>query len=250
MRRLAALGGALAWCASAAPAGAASRVACVGDSITAGSGNSGVNVYPTALAGLLGAAFEVKNFGDAGTTLIKMPGAGQSYWATPAFKASQSYAPDVVLVMLGTNDSKAANWRGGNNTYEADYRALIAVYAALASKPKIYVLSPPPLFTTRSTLNPMVVADAIPAVLRRLVADTGVGFIDVQAAFMPAPKTYFGAGDGIDIGDGTHPNRAGAELIAATVAKVLGGAPVDAGAPPDAPPADAVLGAAAAGDPR
>jgi lysophospholipase L1-like esterase len=247
LRRLAALAlASLAGLAFLPDAGAATRVACVGDSTTAGSGNSGVNIYPPLLARILGAGFEVKNFGDAGTTLMKKPGAGGSYWDTPAFKASQSYAPDVVLIMLGTNDSKAANWRGGNNSFEADYRALIATYAALASKPAIYALTPLPLFTTRSTLDPAVVANDIPAILRKVVADTGARLIDMQAAFLPDPKKYFGAGDGVDIGDGTHPNKAGAERIAVTVASVLTTAEApDAGiAPADAPPAaDAALAA-------
>jgi lysophospholipase L1-like esterase len=243
MRRLAALAIAVAGLVRAPGAEGAVRVACVGDSTTSGSGNSGVNVYTAPLGRLLGATYDVKNFGAAGTTLIKTPGAGSSYWGTPAFKASQAYGPDIVLIMLGTNDSKAANWRGGNNTYEADYRALIAVYAGLPSKPTIYALTPPPLFTMRSTLDPAVVGKDVPAILRRVAADAGIGFIDVQAAFLPDPKKYFGAGDGIDIGDGTHPNAAGADLIAATVARALTDTP-DAGAvTADAAPGDAPPGA-------
>jgi len=66
-------------------------------------------------------------------TAMKLP-ASTSYWTTPAFGNSKAFAPAVVVIMLGTNDSKTAIWKGGNNSYEADYRSLLATYAALPSK--------------------------------------------------------------------------------------------------------------------
>src|SRR5882757_6805569 len=52
---------------------AAINVACVGDSITYGSGASdpATKSYPAVLAGLLGGGYAVGNFGHGGTTLLK-----------------------------------------------------------------------------------------------------------------------------------------------------------------------------------
>ena len=112
----------------------------MGDSITAGVGSTGGNNYPTVLGRMLGAGYEVGNFGDSGSTALKLP-ASTSYWITPAYGNSKTFAPQVVVIMLGTNDSKTNNWKAGNNAFEADYRALLAVYAALPGKPRIYASS-------------------------------------------------------------------------------------------------------------
>jgi lysophospholipase L1-like esterase len=214
------LAGVLALAVTSGPAVAATRVACVGDSITAGIGTTGGNAYPAVLGRMLGGAYEVGNFGDSGSTAMKVP-ASTSYWTTPAFGNSKTFAPAVVVIMLGTNDSKTAIWKGGNNSYEADYRSLLATYAALPSKPRLYVSLPPPALTTNFTISGPVIMNQILPILRRVAADTGATIIDVNGAFQPDPRKYFGPGSGTDIGDGIHPNNAGAEAIARAVWRQL-----------------------------
>jgi lysophospholipase L1-like esterase len=233
----------------AAPVFAATKVACVGDSITAGAGTTGGNAYPAVLGRMLGAAYEVGNFGDSGSTAMKLP-QSTSYWITPAFGNSKTFAPQVVVVMLGTNDSKTNIWKAGNNAFEADYRALLAVYAGLPGKPRIYVNLPPPALTANFSIDGKVIASEIIPLLRRI--DTGATVIDVNGAFNPDPRKYFGAGDGTDIGDGIHPNNAGAMAIARAVAQKLTQLAPDAGADArgseDAGRADAASDAAVAAD--
>ena len=202
---------------------AVTRVACVGDSITVGVGTTGDgNAYPAVLGRLLGAGWAVKSFGSSGRTLMRAPGRGhEAYWDTPSFTASKAYAPHVVVIMLGTNDAKMPNWRGGANAYELDARALLAAYAAAAIRPRLFLALPPPALLASFTISPLVIANAIVPILWRLAEETGAGIIDVNGAFRPSAAAYFGAGDGRDIGDGTHPNDAGAALIAKTVADAL-----------------------------
>lgn len=224
----------LGWTLATGPAAAATKVACVGDSITFGVGASAGNSYPAVLGRMLGAEFGVMNFGDSGSTAMKEPAA--SYWKTAAFTASTHAAPDVVVIMLGTNDSKTALWRMGNNAYAADYRALIAQYATLPGKPRIHVVLPPPALSPSFTIDGAVIEKEIVPLLRKIAAETGSGLIDVFGAFQPDPRQYFGRG-GADIGDGVHPNDAGARRIAETVFRAL-----TATATPDAgamAPADA-----------
>ena len=81
------------------------RVACVGDSITYGAKieDKFLNSYPAQLQQLLGGRYLVENFGASGHTLQK--DANFSYWNHPNFKKSSDFQPDVIFLMLGTNDT-------------------------------------------------------------------------------------------------------------------------------------------------
>ena len=127
----------------AQPARAVVKVACVGDSITAGYGVGAQESYPAVLGKLLGSGYEVKNFGVSGTTLMKK---GDSpYWRTDAYLQVGDFAPDLVVLMLGTNDAKERNW-GGKAAFAADYRAMIEHFRELPSKPKVWVCLPAPAY--------------------------------------------------------------------------------------------------------
>ena len=88
------------------------RIACVGDSITWGTfvWNRKRNSYPAQLQAMLGERFIVRNFGVMGHTL--QSAGDYPYRISKAFKSSSAFEPDVVLLMLGTNDSKPPNWKG------------------------------------------------------------------------------------------------------------------------------------------
>ncbi|HEX6984910.1 MAG TPA: GDSL-type esterase/lipase family protein, partial [Planctomycetaceae bacterium] len=69
------------------------RVACVGDSITFGSGveERERNSYPAVLGRLLGERYEVRNFGVSGATLQKR--GDKPYWTLDAFKDVSAFNP-------------------------------------------------------------------------------------------------------------------------------------------------------------
>lgn len=87
------------------------KVACVGNSITFGAGiaNRDLNSYPAQLQYFLGDEYEIKNFGVSRTTALSK--GDHPYIKTSAFKESQAYLPDIVLIKLGTNDTKPQNWK-------------------------------------------------------------------------------------------------------------------------------------------
>lgn len=117
------------------------RVACVGNSITYGAGiaNREKNAYPAQLQAYLGDNYEVRNFGVSGTTLLSK---GDSpYIQTGAYRDSKAFKPDIVLIKLGTNDSKPQN-RPFYDNFKADYQALIESYRKLDSHPRIILLTP------------------------------------------------------------------------------------------------------------
>ena len=49
--------------------------------------------------------------------------------------------PDIVLIKLGTNDTKPQNWKY-KDEFMADYQHLIDSYKALNSHPRIILLTP------------------------------------------------------------------------------------------------------------
>ena len=85
------------------------KVACVGNSITFGNGlkNPVKDAYPGVLQCLLGNRYEVRNFGCSGATMLQ--NSNNPYWKTKAYQSAKQYNPDIVLIKLGTNDSKFEN---------------------------------------------------------------------------------------------------------------------------------------------
>ena len=81
------------------------RVACVGDSITMGVGttNPALQSYPAQLQELLGPSWAVTNFGVGGRTMLRK--------VDPfSFGRALKSNPDLVVIMLGVNDSKTNSW--------------------------------------------------------------------------------------------------------------------------------------------
>ena len=73
------------------------RVACVGDSIPRGSG------YTVKLQSLLGTHYSVVNSGVDGSTVSL--NSKRPYIRQPEFQKAEEFQPDIVVIMLGTNDA-------------------------------------------------------------------------------------------------------------------------------------------------
>jgi len=120
------------------------KVACVGDSITAGAGssNAGQTSYPPVLQKQLGSGYNVTNYGVSGTTM--MTTGDNPYWNTQSYKNAIASNPQIVLIMLGTNDAKTYQWN--QTQYTNDYNTMIQNFKNLASKPTVYAMIPVPLY--------------------------------------------------------------------------------------------------------
>ena len=117
------------------------KVACVGDSITQGAGAKSGQSYPSQLQALLGEGYQVGNFGVSGRTLLKK--GDFPYWKEKKYQAALAMEPAIVIIMLGTNDTKPQNWKH-EAEFEADYKELIKSFQKLASKPRIFICRPCP----------------------------------------------------------------------------------------------------------
>jgi len=219
------------------------RVACVGDSITIHACASNGNMtYPAQLQRLLGTAlYEVINFGNSGKTMLKQGLCGNSvppcggdcsYWNTPTFQAAITSNPDIVTIMLGTNDAKRCNWEGPPNgvpkgagtQFMADYLDMIQRFQALPSKPKIYVAIPPPLTHKPGQSNtsypldmsPYAINTQFPALQRTIAWQGGAdGIMDVFGALGGATM------DPNWTCDGCHPKDHALTIMAQTMANTI-----------------------------
>jgi len=189
------------------------KVACVGDSITFGYGltNPSTQSYPAQLQALLGSGYVVGNFGVNGATVQK--GTAKSYWRTSQFRSSKTFAPNIVVIMLGTNDSKSGNWDA--TKFNTDYRALIADYWNLPTQPEVYVCLIPPVYTPNAfgpTFNPAFIQNTVVPAIRTIANQSGMPLVDNNTPLLNHPE-YFS--------DGVHPNAQGAGIIANTVAAAV-----------------------------
>lgn len=185
------------------------RIACVGDSITEGGHN-----YPTYLAKLLGDKFNIGNFGLSGTTVMK--NSDFTYWNKPQYVQAAEFNPQVVIIKLGTNDSKPQNWKN-KDQFAVDYRALIDHFLQLPSKPKVYVCLPVPAYIDNFGINGTVIEKEICPLIKQVAKEANVPVIDLHTALSGHPEFFF---------DGIHPNTDGATLIAQTIYQYLTGAPI------------------------
>ncbi len=187
------------------------KVACIGDSITQGSGAAKGQSYPAQLQKLLGASWEVGNFGVSGRTLLKK--GDFPYWKEKAYQKALAFEPDVVVIMLGTNDTKPQNWKH-EAEYLADYTSLIESFRTLKSKPRVYVCRPCPVPGAGNFgINEAGVQEQIKR-LDGLAAKMNLGIIDMHAALVDKPEM---------LPDRVHPNTAGAGEMAKAAFAVLTG---------------------------
>jgi len=197
------------------------RIACIGDSLTQSSG------YPYELWKLLGSnapytvgnhsytpndqnntltdrtQYAVGNFGAGSTTVLL--NTETPYMNNSMFKNALQFQPNIIIIMLGTNDAQP-NLKQYNTSFVDDYIKMVSAFQDLASKPKIWVVLPPPIFSNQSgKLDPEYFASTIIPGIKQVAKETNLPIIDVYSALANYPN-YFP--------DGEHPNSAAAKLIA------------------------------------
>ena len=161
---------------------------------------------------MLGDKWSVKNFGRSGTTL--MNSGNSPYQKCPQFKGAKENPANVVIIMLGTNDTKPNNWAHFKKDYEKDYRNLISHFTSLPSKPRIFLCLPPYIAKDGNWgINEPDTAAQIP-IVTKIAKDLNLGLIDVHGALQGKDDL---------IPDKVHPNTDGAAVIAKAVYQGLTG---------------------------
>lgn len=187
------------------------HLACVGDSITVGMGTTiwHLDGYPSQLQRMLGKGWVVGNYGVSGHTLLNK--GDQPYQKTRTFTDALHFNPDIVVIMLGTNDAKDKNWQFKGD-FIADYKNLIEQFKTLPSHPKVFICRSPPLPKEGKQEIPAAPLDEQAEMLQVIAHDEGVGLIDMHTPLL----------DHMDlISDRIHPNTKGANILAHTVYRAL-----------------------------
>lgn len=182
------------------------KVACIGDSITQGFTllRPGRDSYPSVLQRMLGEDYQVRNFGvpDAAARFD----ADTPYIGKKRYKISLEWNPDIVLLMLGSNDTKRRNW--DPEIFRSDYRKIIESYITLPSSPKVYLIAPIRIFRVMGIplmgLYPETMEKGVRPAIYEIAGDMNLPLIDLEGLFSDNSYCI----------DGVHPQREGARMIA------------------------------------
>ena len=188
------------------------RVACIGNSITDGAGIdlASEKGYPAVLQKRLGKGFAVRNFGVSARTLLRR--GDLPYVNELAWRDALAFNPNIVVLKLGTNDSKPENWRF-NDGFERDLLAMVDTLQALPAHPKVYLATPIPAFKPTWNINDSVIANAIMPIMRKVARKRHCKIIDLHTKYAPYGELMQA--------DGIHPTAEGAAKMAEIIAEDL-----------------------------
>ncbi len=199
------------------------KIACVGDSITEGIGIDAslrpTSAYPAQLQTILDntygqGKYEVGNFGWGGSTInVQTNRETQSYtyWTyiySVQYYKSLDFNPDIVVIMMGHNDTHAQLYTTAE-LYKEQYQALIDSYEALPSHPTVVVAG----CTSRTaSIRRDWLTETIIPMQKEIARDNGLIYIDM---FTP---TNGKEGDKSLFTDGLHCTVAGYNMLASLIA--------------------------------
>ena len=221
------------------------KVACVGDSITYGykivtsneDGSLG-NVeytYPAKLGNLLGEGYEVANFGKSSAYLLADDNphnakSGTSYKDMAEYTASIEYAPDVVIIMLGTNDIRSMVTEEANIAVKDALVDLVNIYQALESVQRVYVVSS--IYTQLDNAVKHISDGTLQNIQYQAAVESGAEYVDIFSL----TRDYFDVM--LHRSDRLHPNVECSDAIPDAIHALLTGS--ETYVAPEAPTAEVV----------
>ena len=193
------------------------RVACIGDSITYGAylTSRDTRSYPARLQQLLGPRWVVGNFGA--------PDQAVGPWTTravtrhPSWRAAQEFQPDVVVLLLGTNDGQTRHWRSDDAFLQAAGDLVRAIHRWRRSRPEagpphVLIALPPPVFEARYEIQPQLVRNHVVLRWCELAAHHQWDVVDTHTPWVNRRERF---------PDGVHLDEAGALALACMIYDAL-----------------------------
>ena len=203
------------------PHSGAPIIVALGDSITFGAGvkrTRKTDCWEAKLEKLFGGSYQVLNYGISGATLQNE--GNKPYWNMPT-KQLQGYPeaavalePQIILLMLGTNDTKPYNWNRERYEAQLDQR----VKELKASGARLILMCPPFACPTDGSeevafdIKNETIRDEVVPIVKKCAQDNQVECIDLYALT---------DGHGEYFADGVHPNSFGNRVIAAEIYRFL-----------------------------
>jgi len=189
------------------PKADAIRVACIGNSITDGHGIDMATAYgyPALLQKKLGNGYWVKNFGVSGRTMLNK--GDLPYMDEMAWRDALAYKPDIVIIKLGTNDSKPQNWQYGNE-FRHDLEQMIL--ALRPNQPQIILCTTIPALSSNWGINDSIITNAIIPIQQKVAKKYGLRVVDLHALYANDSEKM--------LTDGIHPDGKGVQRLADIIA--------------------------------
>lgn len=186
------------------------KIACIGNSVTIGltHKNPQLTSYPSQLQTLLGANYEVRNFGISGATLLR--NGHNPYNKTATFSSMLSFAPDIAIIHLGLNDTDPRDWPNHGNEFTANYSWLIDTIRRSNPETKIFICRLTPIFNDHPRFKSGTrewfwqIQELIPEIAKA----NRTGLIDFNTPLYSRPDL---------LPDALHPNEEGAAILAKAV---------------------------------
>ncbi len=188
------------------------NILCLGDSITHGFKlpDPAQESFPSRMEEHSQGLWHVQNLGVNGATVLSkgdIPIINQD-----AYRIAMHSSPDVVVLMLGTNDTKNNNWRYISDFLE-DYRRIVDSLQHLASRPRVIVCTIPPIFLSPNSVLDVEHVTQVNRMIRSVAAESGAEFLNVHQMLAGKSNLFI---------DGIHPNALGAvELAGIIYSKIL-----------------------------
>ncbi|MCX7987258.1 MAG: GDSL-type esterase/lipase family protein, partial [Bacteroidales bacterium] len=185
------------------------RFGFIGNSITIGTGLASpqTECYPAQIGVLLkqkyGDTCEVRNFAVSGRTMLRK--GDFPIWNEPDFQKALNYAPDVLFVLLGTNDSKPQNWDAYGNNFFSDYSAMLDTFRWRNPRVKFIVCLPPPAFQVVWGIRDSVIKNYIIPLVDSISRKYNALLVDFYTPLLDSVSLF---------PDKIHPNARGAKAMA------------------------------------
>lgn len=186
------------------------RVACVGNSITYGTGIADREhfSYPVQLQQMLGNGYVVGNFGKPGATLLYK--GHRPYVEQPEFKEALRFKGDIAVIHLGINDTDPRNWPNYRDEFVKDYLSIMDSLRAANPKVRFILARMKPIADRHPRFQSGTKQwhDEIQTAIETVARVSGAELIDFHEPLYPYPNL---------LPDAIHPNPEGAGILAKTV---------------------------------
>jgi lysophospholipase L1-like esterase len=185
------------------------RFGFIGNSITIGTGLNSpeTECYPSQIAVLLnqkyGDTCEVKNFAVSGRTMLKH--GDFPIWNEISFVNALNYAPNILFLMLGTNDSKPQNWDSYKDEFFADYKSMLDTFLWRNPHVKFILCLPPPAFDVVWGIRDSVISNGVIPVVDSIAKLYNAVVVDFNTPLKDSVYLF---------PDKIHPNAKGAKVLA------------------------------------
>jgi acyl-CoA thioesterase I len=185
------------------------RFGFIGNSITFGANltNPKTECYSAQLDPMLqetmGDTVTIGNYAISSRTMLKH--GDYPIWNDVEFRNCWKFAPNILLICLGTNDSKPQNWdRFGNEFYD-DYKSMIDTFRVRNPYTLFMVCYPPPAYQIVWGIRDSVIVNSVMPAVDSIVAYSGATLVDFYHPLIDSVSLF---------PDYIHPNHRGQSAMA------------------------------------